>query len=646
MMGCWQSNGNGRRKAGSSGTRLRLEPLEERTLLNAGSLDLSFGIGGKSITPGIGQAFDATLHNSQIIAVGGLNGDIVVARYNSGGSADSGFGTNGVVTTNLGSTQDQGEGVVVQADNKIVVAGFTQSQTKGRDFAVVRYNSNGTLDTNFGTGGIVTTDFFGLDDQAGDVLLQPDGKIVVIGTATTVAGGNTDFAVARYNSDGKLDTNFGTGGKVTTNIGTFDTGNRGVLQSDGKIIVAGGGGFSLVRYNPNGSLDTSFGTGGLVSVAPDSVAEDVALRPDGRIVVGGILVNGQSSTNFQAAQFLPNGALDTSFGSSGLVTTFFSGADATAFAIALQSDGSLILGGSISNRNTLADDWALTRYTAAGNPDFSFGLNGKVITDMGSDLEEIHSMLLPADGLALAVGLTGTGFGLARYQAQAPHPIDTSANALYVDQLFLQLLGRQADDAGRAYFTSLLDQGNGNRFLTPAQQQMVARRQVIQSIQLSVEYRTDVVQNLYQGILNRPADASGLAAWVAFLGMGGTQFQVETELMASAEFVNMNGGTASSFVDAVYNKILGRSPDPTGGNVWVSQLNNGASTESVVMGVLLSAESATLITGDLYAAFLNRQADSGGQQFYVNAIMGSVPNEYLTLFIVSSQEFYNNAQLA
>src|SRR4051794_7014905 len=202
MMGCWQSNPHDRRKNRAPRPCLALEVLEERMVLNAGSLDLSFGIGGKSLAPGIGQAFDATLHNSQIIAAGGLNGDIVVARYNSGGSADTSFGIGGVVKTDLGSAQDQGEGVIVQADNKVIVAGFTQSATTGRDFVVVRYNPNGTLDTGFGTGGIVTTDFNGMDDQAGDVLLQPDGKIVVIGTAAVAAGGITDFAVARYNPDG------------------------------------------------------------------------------------------------------------------------------------------------------------------------------------------------------------------------------------------------------------------------------------------------------------------------------------------------------------------------------------------------------------------------------------------------------------
>ncbi len=643
-MGRWRSNETTRPAARSLRARLNLEALEERTLLSAGSLDTSFGIGGMVLTDGIGEAFAAALQsNGDIVAAGGLSGSIVVARYNPGGSADATFGSNGVVSTSLGTGMDQAEGVAIQPDGKIVVAGFTQGATTGLDFAVLRYNSNGTLDTTFGKGGIVTTDFDGLDDQAADVVLQSDGKIVVGGTAT-ISANTTDFAVVRYNTDGSLDTSFGTGGKVTTFVGQFPTAERLALQSDGKIILVGGSGFELVRYNPNGTLDTSFGTGGIVSVLPDSIAEDVAIRTNGSIVVGGTLTNGTSNTDFQIAQFLPNGTLDSSFGSGGITTTAFNGADATAFALTMQSDGSVVLAGSISNDNTLADEWALTRYTATGSLDFSFGLNGKVLTNMGSDIEEIHSLLLPAQGQLLAVGLNDSGFALARYLVPPPQPIDTSANALFVDQLFLQLLGRPADDAGRNYFTALLDQGNDNRFLTPAQQQQVARMQVVQLIQSSVEYRTEEVQNLYQSILDRPADTAGLNAWVAFLGNGGTEQQVEEEIMGSAEFVGLNGGTASSFVTAVYNELLGRDPDPAGGAAWVNLLNGGASTESVVTGVLLSAESATLTTDDFFADFLSRQPDTVGQSYYVNALMSGVSNEYLIMFIVSSQEFYNDAQ--
>jgi uncharacterized delta-60 repeat protein len=644
MMGRWRSTEKGRRKPPVVRANLGLEALEERTLLNAGSLDLGFGIGGKSIVQGTGQGFDATLQSDgKIVIVGGLNGDFSIARINPGGSPDSTFGSNGVVTTDLGSSQDQAEGVVIQPDGKIVVAGFMLSINTGRDFAVVRYNSNGTLDTTFGAGGIVTTDFNGLNDQAGDVLLQPDGKILALGTAT-VSSTDSNFALARYNANGSLDNSFGTAGKVTTNIGPFDQGQRGVLQGDGKIILVGGSGFNVLRYNPNGTLDSSFGTGGIVSILAESIAEDVALRTDGKIVVGGTLTNGIANTDFQAAQFLPNGALDTTWATGGVVTTFFPGSDAFGFALAIQTDGSVVLGGNVSSNNTLADDWALVRYTVLGNPDFSFGFNGKVITDMGSDLEEIHSLLIPASNQLLAVGLTGSSFGLARYQAQSPQPVDISANALYVDQLFLQLLGRQADNLARTTFSAFLDNFVGNRFLTPQQNQQVARMQLVQIMQAGVEYRTNEVQNLYQAILNRSADAAGLAAWVNFLGAGGTQQQVEAELMGSAEFIAAHGGTEEGFVIGVYKDILGRFPDSTGGTFWVNMLDAGATTESVVLGVLRSSEAATLTSGDLFINFLSRQPDTGALSFMVNAIAGGITNEYLVLFIVASQEFYDNAQ--
>ena len=310
----------------------------------------------------------------------------------------------------------------------------------------------------------------------------------------------------------------------------------------------------------------------------------------------------------------------------------------------MQNDGSVILAGSFSSNNTLADTWALVRYTNTGNLDFSFGLDGKVTTNMGSPIEEIHSLLLPTDGQLVAVGLDGSSFALARYLVPSPTPIDSSANAIYVDQLFLQLLGRQADPLGRTYFTALLDKGNSNHFLTPAQQQQVARSQVVQLIENSVEFRSQEVQSLYQSILGRAADSQGLNAWVNFLGNGGTEAQVEAEVMGSEEFVNNHGGTAAGFVQGVYDDLLGRDPDPAGGAAWVNLLNAGATTESVVTGVLRSAESATFVTGDLFANFLGRQPEPSAQAFFVNALMTGVPNEYLILFVVSSQEFYNDAQ--
>src|SRR5262245_24661714 len=214
----------------------------------------------------------------------------------SAGALDPTFGTGGKVTTDLqGSSQDDGQAVAVQADGKIVVAGSFQ----GIDFAVVRYNADGTLDATFGTGGKVITNFGPgfTTDAAQDLAIQSDGKIVVVGSSTNSVG--TDFAVARYNADGTLDASFGTGGLVTTNFGgtSLDAAQGVAIQADGKIVVTGSSNsaspqddFAVVRYNADGSLDTGFGTGGKVTTDFAGSIDDafaVALQADGKIVAAG-----------------------------------------------------------------------------------------------------------------------------------------------------------------------------------------------------------------------------------------------------------------------------------------------------------------------------------------------------------------------
>jgi uncharacterized delta-60 repeat protein len=223
-------------------------------------------------------------------------GDFALARYNADGSLDTTFGTGGKVTTGFGAFSiDVAFGVALQPNGKIVVAGYTAASDVVADFAVARYNADGSLDTSFGTGGKVTTDFGGFD-LAPAVALQPDGKIVVAGWTEDIFFAGADFAVARYNPDGRLDAGFGTGGKVTTSFGAFGCATGVALQPNGKIVVAGnttdavgGEDFALARYNANGGLDAGFGTGGKVTTdfGGDDFANGVALQPDGKIVVAG-----------------------------------------------------------------------------------------------------------------------------------------------------------------------------------------------------------------------------------------------------------------------------------------------------------------------------------------------------------------------
>ena len=286
------------------------------------------------------------------------------AQSRGPGDLDTTFSTDGIVTTDIssGTGEDEANAVAVQGFGKIVVAGSSDA-----DFALARYTNAGALDTTFGTGGKVTTAIGSAGAVARAMAVQDDGKIVVAGSSRNV-GDTDDFALARYTSAGALDTTFGTGGKVTTAIGTGnDYGRAMAVQDDGKIVVAGYSyvGFSsdiaLARYTSAGALDTTFGTGGKVTTAIGSgndFARAMAIDGDGKIVVAGSSRNVGDTDDFALARYTSAGALDTTFGTGGKVTTAISsgtGAD-EANAVALQSDGKIVVAGIANN------DIALARY--------------------------------------------------------------------------------------------------------------------------------------------------------------------------------------------------------------------------------------------------------------------------------------------
>ncbi|MFN9367078.1 MAG: delta-60 repeat domain-containing protein, partial [Planctomycetota bacterium] len=304
------------------------------------------GIVTTAIGTGSDQGWYTAVQADGKIVVGGwvhngINNDVALVRYNADGSLDTSFGSGGMVTTAIGTSSDQGYSVTVQADGKIVVGGYARIGSTD-DFALVRYNADGSLDTSFGTGGMVTTAIGTSSDIAYRVTLQPDGKIVVGGYARI--GSTDDFALVRYNANGTLDTSFGTGGMVTTAIGTGNEYAYSVpLLADGKIVVAGYSNFdiALVRYNADGSLDTSFGTGGKVTTAIGTgtdIAYSVTLQADGKIVVGGYAAIG-STLDFALVRYNANGSLDTSFGTGGKVTTAIGTSTDIAYSVTVQADG-------------------------------------------------------------------------------------------------------------------------------------------------------------------------------------------------------------------------------------------------------------------------------------------------------------------
>ncbi|MFD3584010.1 calcium-binding protein [Streptomyces sp. NPDC058683] len=276
-----------------------------------------------------------------------------VARYNPDGTLDTGFGGgDGRVFTDFGSPEEA-QDVAVQPDGKIVAAGYV-----GGRAAVARYNPDGSPDTSFSDDGMVSADPEPSPEQGGDaraLALQPDGKIVVAGEVGTT---RFDFSLIRFNADGSLDSGFGSGGVQRTDFGDYDIAEALAVQSDGRIVAAGssGGRFALARYNTNGTLDTGFDGNGLV-VTPGGGAQDMKLQSDGRIVAAG----GGPSGAFEIRRYNTDGGLDSGFGTGGAVSTDFGGSDA-ARAVAVQSDGRIVAAGLGGPDR----DFALARYLGGG----------------------------------------------------------------------------------------------------------------------------------------------------------------------------------------------------------------------------------------------------------------------------------------
>jgi uncharacterized delta-60 repeat protein len=322
----------------------------------------------------------------------------VAAAAAAPGDLDPTFGSGGKVTTSIGSAGSDADAVVVQPDGKIVVGGRAD-QTDGStgSFGVARFNRDGTLDTTFGSGGKVTTEF-GTSGGIAALALQPDGKVVAAGSEFTPPG--SDFALARYNSSGFLDSSFGDGGRVTTDFTTDDDGRAVIVQPDGKIVMAGQtlGKFILARYRPDGSLDPSFGSGGkVVSIQGDRGATALARQPDGKLLALGE-VYFDSRHQFGLVRFNANGSLDRNFGSDGIAHAIVgSGSWSYPYAMALQRDGKIVAAGGWED-DSGNFNWGVARWNRDGTLDQSFGQGGVVATKLD-----------PAGGEALAVAVQPNG---------------------------------------------------------------------------------------------------------------------------------------------------------------------------------------------------------------------------------------------
>jgi uncharacterized delta-60 repeat protein len=363
---------------------------------------------------------------------------IALVRYNADGSLDTSFNGTGKIITAVGDGDCHGEGLALQSDGKIVVAGYSFNPIgKNRaEFTVLRYNADGTLDTGFGESGKVTTEIGRNSDSANSVALQSDGKIVVVGH--TFAPGNNDFAIARYNENGTLDTAFNGTGKATADFSKLDYGRGVAVQSDGKIVVAGdashgdGRTFAVARFNVNGTPDLSFNKTGKVTTdfgSSNAEARGVAVQSDGKIVVAGF-ASTDGTEKSALIRYNPDGTLDTSFGGTGKVLTLVGMSGSNATGIALQNDGKIVSAGYAINNSGRDRDFAIVRYYPHGSLDTSFNGSGKVTTAVNDDDGKCEAVALEKDGKIVAAGaaltVTTSDFAVVRFDADGK--LDASFN--------------------------------------------------------------------------------------------------------------------------------------------------------------------------------------------------------------------------
>ena len=445
--------------------RPSLEVLEDRCLLSAGTLDTTFNPAGNppgTATVAVGTnnvnwGTDVLIQPSGKIVVTGYSGTetgpgyqpyFSTAEFDSNGSLDPNFGSGGTaITSSQGSNTPSFSYAATlyptgsTGDEKILEVG-TGLIGRSNGIALVRFNPDGSLDTSFGKQGMVFTSLRQGSSGATGVVLQPNGtslpKIVAV---ASYHGSNIELV--RYNPDGSLDKTFGSNGVVSTQL--TSSSNTGFFQLaldpvTGDLIVAGSvqvnsttnEGF-LAAYTPNGAPDTSFGGTGIVynSSFPAGAVpiEAETIQSNGYIVTAG---SGPGAT-FDISRYSPSGALDSTFGNGGVVTTPIPGSYNSAYvwALALQSNGDIVAGGEVDSTTTKL--FALARYNANGSLDTTFGTSGIVTTQIGgSSFNQIRGLALQSNGDIVAEGPSQTSKGLvfavARYLPSEPQIGSFTAN--------------------------------------------------------------------------------------------------------------------------------------------------------------------------------------------------------------------------
>jgi uncharacterized delta-60 repeat protein len=681
---------------------LGLESLEDRRLLSIGGLDLTFGTNGV-VTTNTGDTVNVVgtvIQNGKIIVAGTdtTTNSIVMVRYNSNGTPDTTFGTNGVVNSNLGLTDNIQTGAIgLQSDGKIIITGTDFGDIQNT--FVARFNAtDGSLDKTFNsqvTPGFIDFNIGQLADSLNssdtpDALFidQANNSILVAGQAAEFFSiTTTKFAVARITSSGLLDNTFNGNGVETYAFSgsTFASATGIGLQSSGKIIVSGSSAdptsghhdFALIRLNANGGIDSLFGSNGQ-EVTPfpnaDGFANALAIQSNDAIVLGGNTSTGVSVPTLTAAlaRYTTNGLLDTTFNTTGIVLTPTSG-NSSINALALQSDGKFVAAGTFDSK------FGVARYTTTGSLDTAFGANGIAEPSLGPANDTgsaVGVAIQPNDGRIVVTGNDAAFSGQFVTVRLLPSLFapTLSVNALPKPGMIFENVTLTATITGNpavpppAGSVTFLDGSTvlGSATIVNGVATLTLNTLSADTHLLSVSYGGNVdysavlsptvsytvidplvlfVRDVYLKVLQRQADKAGVTFWVADIRSGkATRYDVAFAIDQSPESRNVD-------VQRTYVLVFGRTVDPSGGSYWVNQLVSGALNEGSFTAALFNSPEYLATHSDLNAfinsvfqAGLGRPATAADLAFFNTLVQsGQGTRSTVVLLILGTPESYQQA---
>lgn len=439
----------------------------------------------------------------KILIAGVSNQNFVIVRYNVNGSLDTTFDYDGITSTiNCGFFYWLCS-IAIQNDGKILLAGTELSSA----YTLVRFNSNGSIDSTFDNDGKVNTNIGNPTAYASSMILQNDGKILVSGSCQDA--GLTGYCFARYNSNGSLDSTLDDDGKVITTIPSFyNPGGLIALQTDGKILMGGGFmmGFSLARYLSNGMLDSTFNFDGqvLTYISTSYVCSpgSISFQNNGKILFAGTIDSGLNSA-FVLIRYNNNGDIDSTFGINGIIfTSIVAGPTKNeAMSVKIQSDDKILVAGYAGySNNIIFDDFALVRYNNDGSLDSSFNFDGKVTTPIGIHEDRAYSMAIQQDGKIILAGLSYNGnsydFAVTRYNVDSCS-ITTFSQALSICSNQSLNVGSHVYNVSGNYIDTLISLLTGCDSVVTTQLTVLPSNSISQSQSICAGQSITVGSNIY-----------------------------------------------------------------------------------------------------------------------------------------------------